>query len=476
MNPNTNSKNVYKSILTKPSLQATKKPTSQTLKVATLTESEMTRIKDATLTTEEKLLRDEKKRFENAKMFAREKALEVKNQMREIDKRNKENSNFNEDDLESVNVPSERHEKLANYKAEAIDEVKRITSVANEARAIVVLNQQVQDKRNVRVQQFEEIKEIDNMLEDGRLRKVQEILDKEQQHREGEFKGRKVIIEQIKDNHLKRLKLANEQEEEAQMMLLQIKKMQDEEITQTLIKGQKKKETYGEIMQANHQAILFKQEQTLKEKLENEKIMNYLKEKAAKEEEQLKKMQEARDKREKEIALLREKQEKAMDRQLELDQLRAKRMVQKEDRAARQKVLEESENLRKQNYELNEARMAQAEENQRKLYEQALFDKAEFEKMLAAQQSAKERERLAIEEKENIVKQYREHLQGQMMLNQEKKVQVERDSKEEGRLIVKKVEQEKQTIRRKQKEKVDMLEQEKVEAKYTGKLRMTKFI
>ena len=476
MNQNTNSKNVYKSILTKPNLQTTKKPTCQTLKVATLTESEMARIKDATLTAEEKLLRDEKKRFENAKMFAREKALEVKNQMREIDKRNKENSNINEDDLESVNVPSERREKLANYKAEAIDEVKRITSVANEARAIVVLNQQVQDKRNVRVQQFEEIKEIDNMLEDGRLKKVQEILDKEQQHREGEFKGRKVILEQIKDNHLKRLKLANEQEEEAQMMLMQIKKMQDEEITQTLIKEQKKKETYGEIMQANHQAILFKQEQTLKEKLENEKIMNYLKEKAAKEEEQLKKTQEIRDKREKEIALLREKQEKAMDRQLELDQLRAKRMVQKEDRAARQKVFEESENLRKQNHELNEARMAQAEENQRKLYEQALLDKAEFEKMLAAQKSAKERERLAIEEKENIVKQYRGHLQGQMMLNQEKKVQVERDSKEEGRLIVKKVEQEKQTIRRKQREKVDMLEQEKVEAKYTGKLRMTKFI
>ena len=107
--------------------------------------------------------------------------------------------------------------------------------------------------------EFEEIKKMDQMLEEGRLKKIKEINEKEQAHIVSELKGRKVIIEQIKENHLKRLKEANEQEEEAQMMVAQTLKMQDEEKTQLLHKIEKKKEVYQEIMDANHQAILFKQ-------------------------------------------------------------------------------------------------------------------------------------------------------------------------------------------------------------------------
>jgi hypothetical protein len=395
--------------------------------------------------------------------------------MREIDRRNQEEA-ANELDMEKNQFKTELQAQIAEKKAEEIDEVKRIISLANEARAVVVLNQQVDEKKAKFRAEFGETKRIDQMLEGGRLRKVQEILDQEREHFEAELKGRQIIIEQIKDNHLKRLKLANEQEEEGQMMLAKIKRMQEEEQGETLHKADKKKEVYQEIMEANHQAILFKQEQVLKEKLENEKIRSYLKEKAAKEEEQARRQVELRDKKEKEIALLREKQEKAMDRQQELDQLRAKRMRQNEEKAARLKEAEQAEALRLQNLELNEARMAQAEDKQRKLYEQALMEKKDFEKILAAQKEAKERDLKALEEKENRVKQYREHLQRQMLVSQEKVNQLDRDFKEEGRLIAKRIETEKEIIRQKHQEKVELLKQERVPDSNTSKLKKTRFV
>ena len=120
--------------------------------------------------------------------------------------------------------------------------------------------------------------------------------------------------------------------------------------------------------------------------------------------------------------------------------------------------------------------MAQAEEKQRNMYEQALRDKEEFEKMLSAQKNAKEKDRKILEEKEIRVKEYRELLQKQMLVNQDIRKQNKRDSMEEGRLIAKKIENEKETIRRKQLEKVQMLETEKIDMKFTAKLKTMKFV
>lgn len=467
-------KNVYKAVLTKPGRTRTGGAATNANAV-TLSHTELQRIKEASLSAEEQLLRDEKRRVEEAKALTRAKALEVTRQMREIDRRNQAEAT-RELDAENEKFKTELQAQIAEKKAEEIDEVKRMTSLANEARAVGVLNQQVQEKRERFRGEFEETKRVDQMLEAGRQRKVQEVLEKEREHREAELRGRKVIIEQIKDNHLKRLKQANEQEEEGQMMLAQIRRLQEEEAEETLQKADKKKGMFQEIMETNHQAIMFKQEQALKEKLENEKIMAYLKEKVQKEEEQARRAQEARERKEREVAVLREKQEKAMDRQQELDQLRAKRMRQNEEKAARQREAEEAESVRRQNMELNAARTAQAEEKQRKLFEQAMMDKAEFEKILAAQKDAKERDLRALEDKENRVRQYREDLQKQMMVNQEKTAQVDRDFKEEGRLICKRIDQEKETIRQKHTEKLGGLRAEGVAPGHTAKLQKTRFV
>ena len=79
-----------------------------------------------------------------------------------------------------------------------------------------------------------------------------------------------------------------------------------------------------------------------------------------------------------------------------------------------------------------------------------------------------------LEEKENKVKEYREILQKQMLINQEYLKQNKRDLNEEGRMIAKRIEKEKEIIRRKQKEKVQELENEKIDPKFTAKLKNMK--
>ena len=147
MNQNVDTRNAYRTVLTKPGPNEKKKSAINEKKTTMISELELNRIKTAALSAEELLLRDEKNRLENSKKLAREKALEVRKMMKEIDKRNREQTKNDDDELKNQQFKTELQAQIANLKAEEIDEVKKMTSVANESRAIMVLNHQVDQKK-----------------------------------------------------------------------------------------------------------------------------------------------------------------------------------------------------------------------------------------------------------------------------------------------------------------------------------------
>ncbi len=419
---------------------------------------------------------EEKKRQLEEKENLRHRALIVKEEMKLIDAEQLKNKKELLQDVDQQKSRNELQNRITSFQQDHIDEVKWMSQLQNDTRCILVREKQLEEKKNAMIKEIEEIKRLDLIMEVNRLKKVKEEEEKEQKKRELELAGRRVIIDQINNNHLKRLKELDEQTLEGQEMVAQTIKLQEDEKIRAIELREKKAEALNEILRINSNAMAHKKVLLAQEKEEDDKIMEYLKEKARKEDELQKELQRQHDLKEKEMALLREKQEKAMDRQMELDQLRARRAMHKEERNAREKEKREAEENVIKNRDLNQVRHGQVSEKQQKIYEQALKDKENHERMIQEKRRAIDKERALEAEKENTKLNYKKDLERQMMQKMEKKNLGLREKLEDGKKVRDKVEQEKAIIRAKHAEKVNGLLSEGLEPKFVAKFKSKKFI
>merc|ERR1712194_55903 len=106
---------------------------------------------------------------------------------------------------------------------------------------------------------------------------------------------------------------------------------------QILNRKHQQKVLLDDICEANGKAVEKKHQIHAKIKDEDDKVMQYLVEKATKEAEHAEELKRLKDEKEREVTRLRELQEKAADRQSEIDGLRAKRAMENAERKARTK-------------------------------------------------------------------------------------------------------------------------------------------
>lgn len=441
-----------------------------------ISKDQLQRIQKTALNKDTLTEEEEKKRQAEERERIREKAQAMAAQMRAMDAEQLRQKQEMLRDTEQQRSKNELQSRIESLQQEQIDEIKYMSQLQNDTRCVLVREQQLAEKREALKHHVEEIKRLDLMMEVERLKKVREEEEKERKRRELEKEGRRVITDQIQDNHFKRLKQMDEQAFEAQEMIAHAQRLKEEERQHELERKARKVDTLNEIMRTNQDAMQHKRMLLAREKEEDEKIMRYLKEKALKEEELQREQQRLHDLKEKEIALLREKQEKAMDRQMELDQLRAKRARQKEDRLAREREQAEAELAQQRNLELKKSRQEQISEKQQKVFEQALRDKEDYDRIIQAKKEAIERERALEAEKENQKQNYKQDLLGQIGKNREKWNQAQFEKIEEGKRIREKVEKEKAIIRAKHAEKTETLLKEGVQPKYVSKFKSKKFI
>lgn len=121
------------------------------------------------------------------------------------------------------------------------------------------------------------------MLEVDRLKKIKYYEELEKQKKEELIAGRSVIIDQIKERELQRLRLQEEKEREGQEIIKLIKQLEKEEAQRNLDRKYNQRVRQDEIYDANQNAISEKQRKIELDKAEEEKIIKYNIEKARKE-------------------------------------------------------------------------------------------------------------------------------------------------------------------------------------------------
>lgn len=166
---------------------------------------------------------------------------------------------------------------------ENYDEVKAMNQMVNYAKTAAIRDAQLDEKDFIYKQKVEEQKRLDLMMEIERIKRVKIAEQKDRNRKTKAVAGKKVIIEQMKDREIKRLKFKEEQAKEAMAMVRHSKQLAAEERKKGVQKKQYQKEILDQILEANDQAIEKKKVYEQQEIEEDKRIMEYAVQKAQKE-------------------------------------------------------------------------------------------------------------------------------------------------------------------------------------------------
>lgn len=364
---------------------------------------------------------------------------------------------------------------LKEINEENTEEVKIMNQFVNDARCAQIRKKQMEEKRKKEINEFEQLKKIDIVMEMERLKKIKIENEKVIKQKKKETEGKEVIIRQIEGNYLKRLKEKQIKCIEAEKMLKHMKKLQidNEEMENQKMIAQKKR--YDEIKKINDEDLERKKLHKIMEKDEDEKIVKYMQERILKEEKLIKQKKNKRLLKEREIAEIRRRQEKLMSMDNILFEIRMKRVQQNETRALRIKENEQNRKKKETNNNLKNYHKKQINNKKEKLKEFAERDKFIFERLLELKkiELKKNNEKMLkkIKMKDNYVK----GLKNKMKENISKKNQELKQKEIEGKKIRSHHKDLKEIFLRKKKEKIELLKSEKVDDKYQTDLKRIRF-
>lgn len=256
--------------------------------VAVLTAAELQRMrKEAVIVTHDELVQ-RKKIAEEQREKQQALAKAKKERMMKLEEEKKRNAPLrNEFEIEEAEKRTALQKKAQRLLDENLDEVKEMKKLVNYAKVVTVRDKQLEEKRFIYDKRAEEQKRLDLMMEMERLKKIKAAEEKERNLQEQKIAGHKVIIEQMKEREIKRLKEKEEQAKEAQAILREMKAVEEDERLKALEKVEFQKKTMNEIQHSNTIAIEKKHRLKQKEVEEDEKIYKYAIAKAQKEAEYL---------------------------------------------------------------------------------------------------------------------------------------------------------------------------------------------
>merc|ERR1719316_2344556 len=353
---------------------------------------------------------------------------------------------------------------------EDMDDVKHMNQMMLYSKVVTIRDAQIQEKRAVQAEREEEERQLDMMMEIERLKALKMYEEREKARLDDQRRGAQVIVEQIKDRQAQRMREEESRDQERAFILKQIEALKAEEVEQQKQKKMAAARLMSEVNAANTAAMKIKEEKMLAEKLEEQKIIEYQENKELRERELEEEKQRLAGEKEAETARLRAMQEKAQDKAAEMDALRAKRAMEAAERAAREK--EKQERLRQEaiNKEMNSARKQQQAEKERRLGEQAKFERDEFERIIEVQLQQEEAERQRQSEEKQMLKQHASELRSQINAREEKALQERRDFLEEGNIVRATIGSERRKLEKIKGMKIDELKKTGVPEKYWAEL------
>jgi len=398
------------------------------------------------------------------------KSKERKERMMQMEEERKRNALMKDQEKDSKGSRNSVMERAKQMIDEDMDDVKHMNQMMLYSKVVTIRDAQIQEKRQMQAEKEEEERQLDTMMEIERLKALKMYEEREKCRLDDQRRGAAVIIDQIKDRQAARMREEESRDQERAFVLKQIDALKQEEIEQQQQKKLAADRLMKEVNKANSAAMKIKEEKMLAEKLEEQKIIEYQEAKEQREREiEDEKLRLAAEK-EKEVTRLRAMQEKAQDKASEMDALRAKRAMEANERQARDKERGERARLEAINRELNEARKQQQSEKERRLGEQAKFERDEFERIIEVQMQQEDAERQRQTDERVMRKHHAHELRSQIAAREEKALQDRRDFLEEGNMIRSNIGVERKRLEKIKARKIDELAKVGVPEKYQAEL------
>ena len=291
-----------------------------------LTRADFLRIYEASriLTMEEKQARLNE--IKAKKEAEQNKSQDRKNFMSEMEAQRLKREKPSEIEAEKKDMSKLMLSKAEEQLNEQEDEIKKLNEIILNIKCHAVRDAQLREKDEIKQELDEENKRLDEMMEIERLRALKQYEQRELERQYKQVEGANVIKKQINDNNQRRILEDEKREQEKMAMLRYLEKLQMEDIEQIEKKKQNQKVVMREVSKANEEIQQQKQERTRQEKLADMKVLEYIKEKEARELAYQNRIEEQNREKEREIARMRALQERAKDEQAEKDALRARRI------------------------------------------------------------------------------------------------------------------------------------------------------
>ncbi|XP_054760160.1 cilia- and flagella-associated protein 45-like [Lytechinus pictus] len=349
-----------------------------------------------TMSHEEKVA--ELKRRQEEKQKQQDASNEIKLHMQALDRKRQKNEKLSDLELEAKEQGEYLLAKAREQQEEQEDEIKHLNELMLNAKCHAIRDAQILEKGVIKEETTYEEKRLDAMMEVDRQKALQLQEEIEEQRKIERYEGKTMILTQISQREEERLLQQEKKDQEAQQMLKYLEKLQMEDLKDLDKKRQIQVEAQKEIHRSNEEAEELKRKKQEQEKLADLKVNEYMKQKAEREAAYEAEQERIRIEKEKEIARLRALQERAKDYQAEKDAQRAKRNQEERERDWRRKEKEEAIIKTETERMLKEAREVQVQNKDHFLAVQAQRERAEFERVLRAQQEAMEKDRMEEEE------------------------------------------------------------------------------
>ena len=140
------------------------------------------------------------------------------------------------------------------------DDVKHMNQMVLYSKVVTIRDKQLEENKRLEAEWLVEQKKLDLMMEVERLKNLKEQDEREKRRKEAVKKGQWVIVEQIKDREVQRLKDEEALEKEKAQMLRHIEKLKEEDAKAVEAKKARVKIMMEEVGVANKQAITLKEE------------------------------------------------------------------------------------------------------------------------------------------------------------------------------------------------------------------------
>lgn len=162
-----------------------------------------------------------------------------------------------------------------------MDKIVKYSKVAS------IRKRQMEQQEMMKKEYIDQNRKMAEMMELDRLKELQ-FHEEQKAIKKEQFKlGAVVIIDQIKDKEIERIRQKEHQERERQMMLRQIKELEEEEKRNQEMKKLQTERMAKEVLLANKKASEIKDQRKYEEKELDLKMIQYAMERAKKEEDDL---------------------------------------------------------------------------------------------------------------------------------------------------------------------------------------------